>query len=78
VCTHKHPHVHHPCLRQGDRLDTDIVLGAEGGLRTIMPMTGVTTQEELNEAIKVCVYVCVSVCACVRACICVWGDKVQT
>lgn len=38
---------------QGDRLDTDIVLGAEGGLRTIMPLTGVTTLEELNDAIKV-------------------------
>lgn len=38
---------------QGDRLDTDIVLGAEGGLKTIMPLTGVTTLEELNDAIKV-------------------------
>ena len=38
------------CRLQGDRLDTDILLGAEGGLRTVMPMTGVTTREELEEA----------------------------
>ncbi|KAF5829162.1 HAD-like domain-containing protein [Dunaliella salina] len=37
----------------GDRLDTDIVLGAEGGLKTIMPLTGVTTLEELEDAKKV-------------------------
>eukprot|EP00967_Tisochrysis_lutea_P158240 scaffold322929_cov18-Tisochrysis_lutea.AAC.1 len=40
------------CGVQGDRLDTDIVLGAEGGLKTIMPLTGVTTLEELEDAKK--------------------------
>lgn len=40
-----------PARAQGDRLDTDILLGAEGGLRTIMPMTGVTTAEELADAV---------------------------
>jgi len=33
-----------------------------------MPMTGVTTREELDDAIKVCVCVCACACAC--ACVC--------
>ena len=34
----------------GDRLDTDIALGKAGGLRTILPLTGVTTQADLQAA----------------------------
>jgi ribonucleotide monophosphatase NagD (HAD superfamily) len=31
----------------GDRLDTDIALGKEGGLVTILPLTGVTRESDL-------------------------------
>jgi ribonucleotide monophosphatase NagD (HAD superfamily) len=31
----------------GDRLDTDIALGKEGGLLTILPLTGVTRASDL-------------------------------
>lgn len=34
----------------GDRLDTDIALGKEGGLQTFLPMTGVTQPEDLDGA----------------------------
>jgi len=34
----------------GDRLDTDIFLGRQGGLKTALPLTGVTTEEALAAA----------------------------
>ncbi|KAL4452359.1 hypothetical protein ABPG75_008021 [Micractinium tetrahymenae] len=34
----------------GDRLDTDIALGRAGGLKTVLPMTGVTTEAALAAA----------------------------
>lgn len=34
----------------GDRLDTDIALGRAGGLVTILPLTGVTTTDDLSRA----------------------------
>jgi ribonucleotide monophosphatase NagD (HAD superfamily) len=34
----------------GDRLDTDVALGLEGGLQTFLPLTGVTTRDELQAA----------------------------
>lgn len=34
----------------GDRLDTDIALGRSGGLRTVLPLTGVTTEAQLAAA----------------------------
>ena len=34
----------------GDRLDTDIALGLEGGLLTVLPLTGVTTRVALAAA----------------------------
>lgn len=34
----------------GDRLDTDIAMGRAGGLMTVLPLTGVTTQQDLQEA----------------------------
>eukprot|EP00191_Tetraselmis_sp_GSL018_P000631 CAMPEP_0177599612 /NCGR_PEP_ID=MMETSP0419_2-20121207/13096_1 /TAXON_ID=582737 /ORGANISM="Tetraselmis sp., Strain GSL018" /LENGTH=164 /DNA_ID=CAMNT_0019092377 /DNA_START=526 /DNA_END=1020 /DNA_ORIENTATION=- len=34
----------------GDRLDTDIALGKQGGLRTVLPLTGVTSLEDLQAA----------------------------
>jgi NagD protein len=32
----------------GDRMDTDIIVGTEGGLETILVLTGVTKPEEVN------------------------------
>jgi 5'-nucleotidase len=32
----------------GDRMDTDIVAGAEAGMRTILVLTGVTTREQVS------------------------------
>lgn len=29
----------------GDRLVTDLTIGRQGGLRTVLPLTGVTTEE---------------------------------
>lgn len=34
----------------GDRLDTDIALGRAGGLKTALPLTGVTTEAALAAA----------------------------
>ena len=34
----------------GDRLDTDIALGREGGLLTVLPLTGVTREADLAAA----------------------------
>lgn len=34
----------------GDRLDTDIALGRAGGLRSVLPLTGVTTEAALAAA----------------------------
>jgi ribonucleotide monophosphatase NagD (HAD superfamily) len=51
------PHLcHHLSLQPGetcivgDRLDTDIALGRAGGLRTILPLTGVCTQADVAAA----------------------------
>ena len=32
----------------GDRMDTDIIAGVESGLRTILVLTGVTSQEQVE------------------------------
>ena len=35
----------------GDRLSTDIAFGVQGGLSTILVYSGVTTKEEISQAI---------------------------
>lgn len=40
---------HEACI-VGDRLDTDIALGRAGGLCTVLPLTGVTTAQDLQAA----------------------------
>ena len=39
--------VPHKTLMIGDRLDTDIAFGLAAGMRTALPLTGVTTAEML-------------------------------
>jgi ribonucleotide monophosphatase NagD (HAD superfamily) len=36
------------CACTGDRLDTDIAFGYAAGMRTALPLTGVTTSEVRN------------------------------
>lgn len=36
-----------PPLQVGDRLDTDIMFGKNGGLTTALVLSGVTTEEQL-------------------------------
>lgn len=40
------------CLMVGDRLDTDILLGANCGLKTLLTLTGVNTVAEAQEHLK--------------------------
>lgn len=40
------------CLMVGDRLDTDILLGANCGLKTLLTLTGVSTVAEAQEHLK--------------------------
>jgi len=37
------------CLMIGDRLETDIKMGNQAGMTTILPMTGVTSHEDLRQ-----------------------------
>lgn len=39
-----------PTSRLPTRLDTDVALGRAGGLLTVLPMTGVTTEAKLAAA----------------------------
>ena len=36
----------------GDRLDTDIEFGKNGGLKTLLVLSGVTREEELQRILK--------------------------
>ena len=38
------------CLVVGDRLNTDIALGADAGMTTVLTMTGITDEETLADA----------------------------
>jgi arabinose operon protein AraL len=38
------------CLIIGDRLNTDIVMGNENGMETVLVLSGVTDREELKES----------------------------
>jgi ribonucleotide monophosphatase NagD (HAD superfamily) len=49
LCSVYNVEPHQACI-VGDRLDTDIALGKAGGLRTVLPLTGVTTQADLQAA----------------------------
>ena len=40
------------CLMIGDRLDTDIMMGYTANIDTFLVLTGVTSQEKLDEVIK--------------------------
>uniref|UniRef100_A0A8C6U2S1 Glycerol-3-phosphate phosphatase n=1 Tax=Neogobius melanostomus TaxID=47308 RepID=A0A8C6U2S1_9GOBI len=40
------------CLMVGDRLDTDILLGSNCGLKTVLTLTGVSTVAEAQEHLK--------------------------
>ncbi|KAJ3291824.1 hypothetical protein HK104_005784 [Borealophlyctis nickersoniae] len=44
-----HLDTHRTCMI-GDRLDTDIAFGQHGGLKTLLVMTGVTTEKKLRES----------------------------
>lgn len=49
LCSKYHVRPEEACI-VGDRLDTDIALGRDGGLLTVLPLTGVTTEEKLAAA----------------------------
>lgn len=38
------------CLIVGDRIDTDILFGKNAGMKTALVLTGVTSEEEVNES----------------------------
>jgi phosphoglycolate phosphatase len=46
IATHFHLKRDQICM-MGDRLDTDIMFGKNGGLTTALVLSGVTTEEEL-------------------------------